>query len=199
MGPDSFQWCPVTGQGATGTNWSRGSFSWTWGRTSSLWGYWSPVTGCPGRLWSLFLWRYSRPTWTRSSAACSRLCQGVWNRRQTEVPSNPDHSVILWISLWLIWVHCPVCARSQLLAHPQPASWGSEWEQEKASMLCKYCWVIAKTLVFFQSTLLHSQTPWILIQMELCLDGISKTSNVTSWLEYCTLLVSHSEPLLNPS
>ena len=26
-GPDSFQWCPVTGQGATGTNWSRGSSS----------------------------------------------------------------------------------------------------------------------------------------------------------------------------
>jgi len=27
-GPDSFQWCPATGQGATGTNWSRGSSSW---------------------------------------------------------------------------------------------------------------------------------------------------------------------------
>ena len=26
-GPDSFQWCPATGQGATGTNWSRGSSS----------------------------------------------------------------------------------------------------------------------------------------------------------------------------
>jgi len=36
-GPDSFQWCPATGQGATGTNWSRGSSSWTRGRTSSLW------------------------------------------------------------------------------------------------------------------------------------------------------------------
>jgi len=36
-GPSSFQWCPVTGQGATGTNWSRGSSSWTRGRTSSLW------------------------------------------------------------------------------------------------------------------------------------------------------------------
>ena len=29
-------------------------------------------TGCPGRLWSLILWRYSRPTWTRSYAACCR-------------------------------------------------------------------------------------------------------------------------------
>jgi len=27
---------------------------------------------CPGRLWSLLLWRYSRPTWTRSCAACCR-------------------------------------------------------------------------------------------------------------------------------
>jgi len=26
-GPDSSQWCPATGQGATGTNWSRGSSS----------------------------------------------------------------------------------------------------------------------------------------------------------------------------
>ena len=27
MGPDSFQWCPVTGQGAMSTNWSIGSSS----------------------------------------------------------------------------------------------------------------------------------------------------------------------------
>ena len=70
-GPDSLQWCPVTGQGAMGTNWSRGSSSWTGGTTSSLWGWRSPGTGCPGRLWSLLLWRYSRPAWTRSCAACS--------------------------------------------------------------------------------------------------------------------------------
>jgi len=70
MGPDSFQWCPATGQGAMGTNWRIGSSSWTWGRTSSLWGWRSPGPGCPGRLWSLLLWRYSRPAWTRSCAAC---------------------------------------------------------------------------------------------------------------------------------
>jgi len=29
-------------------------------------------TGCPERLWILLLWRYSRPVWTRSCAACSR-------------------------------------------------------------------------------------------------------------------------------
>ena len=49
MGPRSFQWCPATGQGATGTNWSTGSSVWTWGRTSSLWGWRSTGTGCPGR------------------------------------------------------------------------------------------------------------------------------------------------------
>ena len=72
MRPDSFQWCPETGQGVMGTNWSSGSSSWTGGRTSSLWGWWSTGTGCPEGLWSLLLWRYSRPTWTRSCAACCR-------------------------------------------------------------------------------------------------------------------------------
>ena len=71
MGPNSFQWCPVTGQGATGTNWSTGSSIWTWGRPASLWGWRSTGTGCPGRLWSLLLWRYARPAWTRSYAACA--------------------------------------------------------------------------------------------------------------------------------
>ena len=71
MGPDSCQWCPATGQGATGTKWRRGSSSWTRGRTSSLWGWQSPGPGCPGRLWSLLLWRYSRPAWMRCCAACS--------------------------------------------------------------------------------------------------------------------------------
>jgi len=32
----------------------------------------TPHSGCPGRLWSLLLWRYSRPARTRSCAACCR-------------------------------------------------------------------------------------------------------------------------------
>jgi len=32
----------------------------------------STGTGCPGRLWILLLWRYSRPAWTRSCAAYCR-------------------------------------------------------------------------------------------------------------------------------
>ena len=55
----------------------------------SLWGWWSTGTGCPGRLWSLLLWRYSR-------ASRVLLRQGDWTRWPTEVPSNPYHSVILW-------------------------------------------------------------------------------------------------------
>ena len=62
----------TSGQGAMGTNWSTGRYVWTWGRTSSLWGWRSTGTGCPGRLWSVLLWRYSRPAWTRSCAACCR-------------------------------------------------------------------------------------------------------------------------------
>ena len=62
----------TSGQGAMGTNWGTGSSVWTWGRTSSLWGWQSTGTGCPGRLWSLLLWRYWRPTWTSSSTACCR-------------------------------------------------------------------------------------------------------------------------------
>ena len=47
---------------------------WTWGRTSLFWGWRSTGTGCPEGegLWSLLLWRYSKPAWMWSCAACSR-------------------------------------------------------------------------------------------------------------------------------
>ena len=65
-------WFFLKKKGTTSTNWSTGSPNWTWGRTSSLWGWRSTGTGCPGRLWVLPLWRYWRPAWTRSCAACCR-------------------------------------------------------------------------------------------------------------------------------
>ena len=71
-GQTLFKWCPGIGQGATSTNSSIGSSTWTWGRTYSLWGWRSTGTGCPGRLWSLLLWIHSKSTWTRSCAACCR-------------------------------------------------------------------------------------------------------------------------------
>ena len=72
---------------------------WTWGRTSSLWGWQSTGTGCPGRLWSLLLWRSSRTAWTRSCAACCRW--PCFDRRvglddpQRSLP-NPNILFILW-------------------------------------------------------------------------------------------------------
>ena len=66
------QTSPSPGQGAAGTNWSTGSSIWTWGRTCLFWGWWITGTGCPEGLWSLLLWRYSKPTWTWSRAACCR-------------------------------------------------------------------------------------------------------------------------------
>ena len=107
MGPSSFQWCPVTGQGAMGTNWGTGSSVWTWGGTSSLWGWRSTGIVCPGRLWSLLLWRYSRPAWTRSCAAyCRWHCFGrgvVLDDPQRSLPTPTIlwfcDSVILWKGL----------------------------------------------------------------------------------------------------
>ena len=45
---------------------------WIWGRISSLWGWRSTGTVCPGKLWILLLWRYSRPAWTWSSTTYCR-------------------------------------------------------------------------------------------------------------------------------
>ena len=96
MGPDSAQRCPARGQGATGTRWTIGSSLWTWGRTSSLWRWRSTGTGCPGELWSLLLWRYSRPAWTRSCAACCRWsCFGRGGRLDDPQRSLPTPNV-LW-------------------------------------------------------------------------------------------------------
>ena len=52
---------------------------------------------CPGRLWSLLVWRPSRPAWTPTCATGlgSLLWQGGWTRPSQEVPSSPYSSVIL--------------------------------------------------------------------------------------------------------
>ena len=60
---------------------------------------------CPERLWMLCPWRYSRTGWMGPWAAWSSIryggwwpCmwQGGWSLRILEVPSNPNHSMILW-------------------------------------------------------------------------------------------------------
>ena len=84
---------------ATGTNWSIGSSIWTWGRTSSLWGWRSTGPGCPGRLWSLLLWRCSRPAWMQSCAACCRWpCFGMGVGLDDPHRSLPTPTI-----LWFLW------------------------------------------------------------------------------------------------
>ena len=113
MGPDSFQWCPVTEQGATGTNWSTRSSIWTRG-------WRSPGPGCPGRLCSVLLWRYSNPAWTWSCAACSGwpcLGRGLdWmTHRGPFQPLPYFDSVILWSNgLW----HLCKASRRRLVLYP---------------------------------------------------------------------------------
>jgi len=53
-----------------GTNWKIRSSILTQGKASIQWQ--SSGTGCPERLWSLLLWRHSKPTWTFSCAMYSR-------------------------------------------------------------------------------------------------------------------------------
>ena len=79
-----------------GTNWGTGSSVWTWVRTSSLWGWRSTGTGCPGRLWSLLLWRYSRPAWTRS---CAAYCRWPCFSRGVGL-DDPQRSLPTPIILW---------------------------------------------------------------------------------------------------
>ena len=147
MGPDSFQWCPVTGQGAMGTNWSIGSPVWTWGRTSSLWGWQSTGTGCSGRLWSLLLWRYSRSAWTWSCAACCRwpcLGRGVG-------PDDPQRSLPTPTILWFCDSVTPSIATK--LAFPKSGtSTTADQGQEWASGLAGRHWEVLSHLSLAANT-----------------------------------------------
>jgi len=95
--------------------WSIGSSSWTWGRTSSLWGWWSTGTGCPERLWILLLWRYSRRSWTKTCATCSRWpCFG----RRVEL-DDPQRSLTTPNFRWFLYASflCFSLVRSSLFIH----------------------------------------------------------------------------------
>jgi len=103
-GPDSFQWCPATGQEVTDTNWSIGSSIWTWGRTSLR------VTEHWNRLPRGFVQSPSLETHKTclDAVLCSLLYvillwQGGWTRWSPEVPSNPYCSVILWSRVQIYW------------------------------------------------------------------------------------------------
>ena len=71
MGPDSFQWCPAIGQGTTGTNWSIAILS-ELRKNFFILRVTQPWNRLPRDFVDSFFWRYSRPTWTQSCAACCR-------------------------------------------------------------------------------------------------------------------------------
>ena len=87
-----------------GTNWSIGSSIWTRGRASSLWGWQSTGTGCPGRLWILLLWRYSNTTWTRSCATYSRWpCFGRMVGLDDPQRSLPTPAILWFCVILSFW------------------------------------------------------------------------------------------------
>ena len=74
------------------------------GKNSSLGGWGGPGTGCPEQLWlPLDPWQCPRPGWSGLGAAwdkgrCPCPWQG-WDWMGFKVPSNPNHSMILWLLL----------------------------------------------------------------------------------------------------
>lgn len=77
----------------------------------------------------------------------------------TNGPSRPfsflsasiDDHYIIWyrISLQSVWISCPACAPSQLLAVLQRTDLG-EGVGESALRLCQHCSAVGKALVYYQ-------------------------------------------------
>ena len=117
--PGSFQLCPATGQGKTGTTWSIGSSTWTWGRSSPLWQWRSTGTVCLGGLWSLLLWKYSRPAWTRSCAVCCMWpCFGRGVGLDDPQRSLPTPNILGFCDSALGSSLCPSCGPSPTASCP---------------------------------------------------------------------------------
>ena len=96
---DFLQGHGVIGQGVFKLNESR--FRLDARKNSSPWGWWGTGTGCQENLWLTPPWQCSRPGWMGlwaawSSRRCPCSLQGGWNEMVYKVPSNPNHSIILW-------------------------------------------------------------------------------------------------------
>jgi len=91
----TLNWCPSGGEAGTGT-------------------------GCPGRFWSLLLWRDSRPAWTRSSTS---YCRWPWFGRRVGL-DDPQRSLPTPTILWF-WGPQPPGARPGRREPTQqhPPSW----------------------------------------------------------------------------
>lgn len=102
--PTSFQCSVGTGEGEMAINWSIESFT-PIHEGPSQWGWQSTGVGCPGRLWNL-LWRYPRPIWIPSCAACCRgsALQRSWIWWFLEVPSRLYSSVIQFLTVGTLFV-----------------------------------------------------------------------------------------------
>ena len=91
--------CPVPGPEAMGTNWITGGSLWASGNTFLLWGWPSTGAGYTEILWSLHLEIFISclgmvlGNWL----SMTLLEQGGWSRWPSEVPSNINYSVILWL------------------------------------------------------------------------------------------------------
>ena len=94
MKPNSFQWCPATGQRVTGTNWSISSSVWRRGRTSRVTELPRVVMDSP----CLEILKIRLDEVLYNLLQVTLLCQGDWTRWSPEVHSSPYHSVILWKS-----------------------------------------------------------------------------------------------------
>lgn len=89
------------------TSWNVGNSMQTWGKNSSLWRWQNTGTSCPMRLWSLFPWRYLKPTWKlsymnatyyRETALVGRLDRWSWE-------AFPAPTVLWWKSSYRHKIH----------------------------------------------------------------------------------------------
>lgn len=99
------QWCPVAGGEGVGTSWNTGSTIWAQENSfccDLLWQCMNAGTGYPEELWSLHLWRSTKPVWAQSwemwetCPGCSSLEQGSQGEWLPEIHSKLSNSVALW-------------------------------------------------------------------------------------------------------
>ena len=100
MGPDFFQWCPATEQGAMDNMVKDRKLHTNIRKNFSTVQCDRALVQAAQMLWSLLLWRYSSPVWTLS---CVTYCRepalaGGWSRWSLEVPS------------WSPWGFTAVCS-----------------------------------------------------------------------------------------
>ena len=152
----------------------------TWGRISSLWGWQSTGTGCPGRLWSLLLWRYSSPTWTRSCAACSRWpCFG----RGVEL-GDPQRSLPTPNILW----YCDTnWEPSSLPWSLQRRTYATLWtlfpsKQKKTFLLWRWC-------LQFCFTKSINNTSCLKCVRQMVIHNVTNSCMFFRWVPFCIFII----------